>query len=50
LRAGGSFEKIITSLHDKVLRLPDDTVVIPGQGPLTTIGDGRESNPFLVKG
>jgi hydroxyacylglutathione hydrolase len=44
---GGSFEKIITSLHDKVLALPDDTVVIPGHGPLTTIGDERESNPFL---
>jgi len=45
---GGSFEKIIRSLHDKVLELPDDTVVIPGHGPLTTIGRERESNPFLV--
>ena len=45
---GGSFEKIIHSLHDKVLELPDDTVVIPGHGPLTTIGDERQSNPFLV--
>jgi hydroxyacylglutathione hydrolase len=47
---GGSFEKIITSLHHKVLALPDETVVIPGHGPLTTIGEERESNPFLVKG
>ncbi len=46
---GGSFEKIIRSLHDKVLELPDDTVVIPGHGPLTTIGDERQSNPFLVE-
>jgi len=45
---GGSFEKIIRSLHDKVLELPDDTVVIPGHGPLTTIGRERHSNPFLV--
>ncbi len=45
---GGSFEKIIRSLHDKVLELPDDTVVIPGHGPLTTIGDERQSNPFLM--
>src|SRR5712671_3559229 len=45
---GGSFEKIIRSLHDKVLELPDDTVVIPGHGPLTTIGEERECNPFLV--
>lgn len=45
---GGSFEKIIRSLHEKVLELPDDTVVIPGHGPLTTIGRERHSNPFLV--
>jgi hydroxyacylglutathione hydrolase len=46
---GGSFEKIISSLHEKVLSLPDETVVIPGHGPLTTIGEERESNPFLQK-
>jgi hydroxyacylglutathione hydrolase len=44
---GGSFEKIIGSLHDKLLSLPDETVVIPGHGALTTIGEERESNPFL---
>jgi len=46
---GGSFEKIINSLHEKVLALPDDTIVVPGHGELTTIGKERESNPFLVK-
>jgi hydroxyacylglutathione hydrolase len=46
---GGSFEKIIQSLHGTVLALPDETVVVPGHGPLTTIGEERESNPFLVK-
>ena len=46
---GGSFEKIIESLHEKVLVLPDDTMVVPGHGPLTTIGEERESNPFLKK-
>jgi hydroxyacylglutathione hydrolase len=46
---GGSFEKIISSLHDKLLALPDETVVVPGHGPLTTIGEERESNPFLQK-
>jgi hydroxyacylglutathione hydrolase len=45
---GGSFEKIIRSLHDRVLILPDETVVIPGHGPRTTIGEEREENPFLV--
>ncbi|MGB9235014.1 MAG: MBL fold metallo-hydrolase [Terriglobales bacterium] len=44
---GGSFEKIIRSLHDRVLVLPDETVVIPGHGPVTTIGEEREENPFL---
>jgi glyoxylase-like metal-dependent hydrolase (beta-lactamase superfamily II) len=46
---GGSFEQIISSLHEKVLTLPDETVVVPGHGPLTTIGEERESNPFLQK-
>ena len=44
---GGSFEKIIHSLHEKLLTLPDDTVVTPGHGPQTTIGQERETNPFL---
>jgi len=46
---GGSFDKIIRSLHEKVLVLPDETVVIPGHGPLTSIGEERENNPFLRK-
>ncbi|MGA7686825.1 MAG: MBL fold metallo-hydrolase [Terriglobales bacterium] len=44
---GGSFEKIMRSLHDRVLTLPDETAVIPGHGPVTTIGEEREGNPFL---
>jgi hydroxyacylglutathione hydrolase len=44
---GGSFDKIINSLRDKLLALPDDTLVIPGHGPQTTIGEERENNPFL---
>jgi glyoxylase-like metal-dependent hydrolase (beta-lactamase superfamily II) len=47
---GGSYKKIISSLHEKVLALPDETVVIPGHGQLTTIGEERESNPFLTQG
>ena len=46
---GGSMQKIMRSLHDTVLSLPDETVVIPGHGGLTTIGEERESNPFLVR-
>jgi hydroxyacylglutathione hydrolase len=44
---GGSLEKIMRSLHQRVLALPDETVVIPGHGPKTTIGDEREGNPYL---
>ena len=47
---GGSTQKIMRSLHDTVLALPDETVVVPGHGPLTTIGEERASNPFLTKG
>src|SRR5262249_45792667 len=46
---GGSIQKIMNSLHERVLSLPDETVVVPGHGPLTTIGEERETNPFLIK-
>ncbi len=46
---GGSMQKMMHSLHGTVLALPDDTLVVPGHGPSTTIGEERESNPFLVK-
>ena len=46
---GGNMQKIMRSLHDTVLTLPDDTVVVPGHGKLTTVGEERESNPFLVR-
>ncbi len=46
---GGSYKKIIESLQERVLTLPDDTIVIPGHGELTQVGKERESNPFLVK-
>ena len=46
---GGSYEKILRSLHNQLLALPDETQVIPGHGPLTTVGRERETNPFLQK-
>ena len=45
---GGSMDKIISSLHDKLMQLPDETIVVPGHGPLTTIGEERETNPFIT--
>jgi glyoxylase-like metal-dependent hydrolase (beta-lactamase superfamily II) len=44
---GGDAVQIFRSLRDKLLALDDDTVVIPGHGPLTAIGREREENPFL---
>ena len=46
---GGDMQKIMRSLHGTLLTLPDETVVVPGHGELTTIGQERESNPFLVR-
>lgn len=44
---GGDTRKLLTSIRDSLLPLPNDTTVIPGHGPRTTIGAERESNPFL---
>lgn len=44
---GGSYPQIIDSIREKLLALPDETVVIPGHGPKTTIGAERAGNPFL---
>jgi len=44
---GGSHETMLVSLRDKILPLADDTVVLPGHGPATTIGRERASNPYL---
>jgi glyoxylase-like metal-dependent hydrolase (beta-lactamase superfamily II) len=46
---GGDAEAMARSLTGKVLPLPDDTVVLPGHGPSTTIGRERRSNPFLLE-
>jgi hydroxyacylglutathione hydrolase len=44
---GGSLTAMMTSLRDKVLPLADDTIVLPGHGPATTIGRERAGNPYL---
>ena len=44
---GGDFEQIIDSIQSRLLSLPDETRVIPGHGPATTIGNERRVNPFL---
>lgn len=44
---GGDGRQILRSIHDRLLVLPESLRVIPGHGPETTIGEERESNPFL---
>jgi len=45
--AGGDTDTLIASIKDKLLPLGDDVSFICGHGPMSTIGDERESNPFL---
>ena len=44
---GGDLKMLLHSVHAKLLPLPEETLVIPGHGALTTIGQERESNPYL---
>ncbi|HWG22432.1 MAG TPA: MBL fold metallo-hydrolase [Terracidiphilus sp.] len=44
---GGDGRQIIRSIETRLMALPDDTRVLPGHGPETTIGQEREHNPFL---
>lgn len=44
---GGSLKDILNSIRDKLLALPDETLVIPGHGESTTIGAERAANPYL---
>jgi hydroxyacylglutathione hydrolase len=46
---GGDHSRMLSSLRDKVLTLSDDTVVLPGHGPTTTIGRERATNPYLLQ-
>ncbi len=44
---GGNTRQILSSIKTKLFELPDETVVIPGHGPNTTMGREKERNPFL---
>ncbi len=47
---GGDYRQLISSIKEKLLPLGDDVIVYPGHGPQTTIGQERQTNPFLVGG
>ncbi|QPA30064.1 MBL fold metallo-hydrolase [Thermaerobacillus caldiproteolyticus] len=44
---GGNYDQLMRSIHDKLLGLPEETIVLPGHGRETTIGAEMDSNPFL---
>ena len=44
---GGSWPMLLESIRDQLLVLPDETLVYPGHGPSTTIGEERSENPYL---
>ena len=44
---GGSYATLIKSITERLLTLPEETVVYPGHGAYTTIGEEKKSNPFL---
>lgn len=45
---GGDYRKLLEAIQEKLLTLPDDTVLHPGHGPATTVGRERLANPFLT--
>jgi hydroxyacylglutathione hydrolase len=47
---GGDMDLLMRSINERLLTLPDETRVLPGHGPETTIGEERANNPFLGGG
>lgn len=45
---GGDYDTLIRSIQEQVLSLPDETRLLSGHGPETTVGQERRTNPFLV--
>ena len=45
---GGNFDVLIKSIQEQLFKLPDDTIVYPGHGPTTTIGQEKKENPFCA--
>jgi glyoxylase-like metal-dependent hydrolase (beta-lactamase superfamily II) len=43
----GDFDQLARGIREKLFTLPDDTVVLPGHGPTTTVGEEKRSNPYV---
>ena len=48
--SGGSYARLMKSIHEVLTKLPSRTVAYPGHGPATTIGDEVKTNPFINAG
>lgn len=46
---GGSYDAIIDSINSKLMIYDNDTIILPGHGPATTIGTEKKTNPFVRK-
>jgi len=44
---GSSYQKLISSIKDKILTKEDDLIIYPGHGPSSTVGEEKRNNPFL---
>jgi len=44
---GGDWDALLCSIREKIFALPDETTLLPGHGPDTTVGEEKRSNPFL---
>ena len=44
---GGNGPLLVRGIQEKIFVLPEETVVLPGHGPATTVGEEKASNPFL---
>jgi glyoxylase-like metal-dependent hydrolase (beta-lactamase superfamily II) len=47
---GGSYQELISMIKDKIMILPEDTQVLSGHGPATTVGTELRVNPFVGRG
>jgi len=44
---GGDWETLLKSIHEQVFTMPDETRLLSGHGPETTVGEEKQSNPYL---
>ena len=45
---GGSLDELLRAVREKIFTLPGETILFPGHGPATTVGDEMRGNPFFT--